>query len=404
MKKIICSWVKRAAAGSLACLMMTAAAGRGGQMESFGAESSVIENVSVTFKTTYGEQEEIPMPEITAGGGSYTIEDYQFRTDYEDWKPGKKVRVEITLAAEEGKVFPTSMTKSKCKVTGADFVSAKALEDDKFQVKADYKPVTVLGNTSKAGWSSKYKNRAVWKSVQYAPGYSVILYGDNKVVKRLTTGSATIDLAEYMKDEDKTYYYEVKAIPTTSDEKKNLKEGEFVASSEQEFDWEDTDSGTSDGGSIKGNNYILPNGQKDVNTWKKISGAWYYFDENGNMVRGWRVINGFWYYMNQNGVMQTGWVNPSDSNWFYLSPNGDMLTGWIQPEPGSWYYMDTNGYMQRNWIIVNGKHYYLGPDGKMRTGWVQDSGVWYYLYSDGSMATNIVMDGWTIGANGAASR
>ena len=87
-----------------------------------------------------------------------------------------------------------------------------------------------------------------------------------------------------------------------------------------------------------------------------------------------------------------------------MSPNGDMLTGWIQPEPGSWYYMDTNGYMQRNWIIVNGKHYYLGPDGKMRTGWVQDSGVWYYLYSDGSMATNIVMDGWTIGANGAASR
>lgn len=395
--------IKRAAAGGLACLMMTAAFSRF-RIPAYGAESSVIESLSVTFKTTYGEQEEIPEPEITIGTTDCSIVDYQYRTAYEKWKPGKKVRVEITVAAEGGKVFPTSLNRSKCKVSGADFVSARALEDDKMQVKVDYRPVTVLGNTTKAGWSSSERNRALWKSVDYAPGYSLVLYGDSKAVKRMTVETNTVDLSQFMKDEDKTYYYEVKAIPVTSDEKKYLKEGEFVSSTEQEYDWEEIDANSPDGGGIKGNNYILPDGRKDVNTWKKVSGSWYYFDQNGNMVRGWQLISNYWYYMDQNGIMKTGWVNPSGDSWYYLSGNGEMLTGWIQPEPGNWYYTDGSGLMQRGWINVGDKWYYLGSDGKMRTGWTIVGDVWYYLYNDGSMAVNTVIDGRTIGANGAALR
>ncbi len=402
MKKI---WrqIKRAAAGSLACLMVTAAFGRT-WIPAYGAESSVIESLSVTLKTTYGEPEEIPEPEITIGTTGCTIVDYQYRTAYEKWKPGKKVRVEITVAAEDGKVFPASLNRSKCKVSGADFVSAKALEDDKLQVKVDYKPVTVLGNTTKAGWSSSEHNRALWKSVDYAPGYSLVLYGDSKVVKRMTVETNTIDLSQFMKDEDKTYYYEVKAIPVTSDEKKYLKEGEFVSSTEQEYDWEEIDANSPDGGGIKGDNYILPDGRKDVNTWKKVSGSWYYFDQNGNMTRGWQRINNYWYYMDQNGIMKTGWINPLGDSWYYLAEGGEMLTGWIQPEPGSWYYTDGSGLMQRGWVNVGDKWYYLGSDGKMRTGWTIVADVWYYLNGDGSMAVNTVIDGWTIGANGAALR
>lgn len=81
-----------------------------------------------------------------------------------------------------------------------------------------------------------------------------------------------------------------------------------------------------------------------------------------------------------------------------------MLTGWIQPEPGSWYYTDGSGLMQRGWVNVGDKWYYLGSDGKMRTGWTIVADVWYYLNGDGSMAVNTVIDGWTIGANGAALR
>lgn len=356
----------------------------------YGAQSSVIESVSVSFKTIYGEPEEIPEPEVTVSGKSCSLGDVQYRTDYDNWKPGRKVRVEVTVVAEDGKYFPATLNRSKCKVTGADFVSAKALDDSSLQVKADYRPVTVLGDTQKAGWSSTSKKKAVWKSVEYAPGYTLTLYGDNKVVKRITVESNSVNLADYMTDMDKTYYYEVKAVPVTSDEKKYLKEGQYVTSTDQEFDWEDYEKeekrsqGPGDGGSFKGDNYVMPDGSKAVDTWKLVSGKWYYFDGSGNRVKGWLHTGDRWYYMDQNGAMCMGWISPGDGFWYYLGENGDMLTGWIQPNPGTWYY--------------------LGTDGRMQTGWMNDNGTWYYLDSTGSMAVNRTVDGWNIGPDGKASR
>lgn len=376
--------------------MLKAALGLGTAMTlwmgfcAYGAQSSVIESVNVTFKTVYGEPEEIPVPEITVSGKSCFLEDVQYRTDYDNWKPGRKVRVEVTVAAEDGKYFPATLNRSKCKVTGADFVSARSLDDSSLQVKADYRPVTVLGDTQKAGWSSTSKKKAVWKSVEYAPGYTLTLYGDNKVVKRMTVESNSVNLADYMTDMDKTYYYEVKAVPVTSDEKKYLKEGQYVTSTDQEFDWEDYEKEEKrsqepgDGGSFKGDNYVMPDGSKAVDTWKMVSGKWYYFDGSGNRVKGWLYTGGRWYYMDQNGAMCTGWISPGDGFWYYLGENGDMLTGWIQPIPGTWYY--------------------LGTDGRMQTGWLNDNGTWYYLDSSGSMAVNRTVDGWNIGPDGKASR
>ena len=356
----------------------------------YGAQSSVIESVNVSFKTIYGEPEEISEPEVTVSGKSCSLGDVQYRTDYDNWKPGRKVRVEVTVVAEDGKYFPATLNRSKCKVTGADFVSAKALDDSSLQVKADYRPVTVLGDTQKAGWSSTSKKKAVWKSVEYAPGYTLTLYGDNKVVKRITVESNSVNLADYMTDMDKTYYYEVKAVPVTSDEKKYLKEGQYVTSTDQEFDWEDYEKeekrgqGPGDGGSFKGDNYVMPDGSKAVDTWKLVSGKWYYFDGSGSRVKGWLQTGGRWYYMDQGGAMCTGWLSPGDGFWYYLGENGDMLTGWIQPSPGKWYYLE--------------------PDGRMKTGWFNDNGSWYYLDGDGSMAVNRTVDGWNIGQDGKASR
>ena len=376
--------------------MLRAALGLGAAMSlwlglsAYGAQSSVIESVNVSFKTVYGEPEEIPEPEVTVSGKSCSLGDVQYRTDYDSWKPGRKVRVEVTVVAEDGKYFPATLNRSKCKVTGADFVSAKALDDSSLQVKADYRPVTVLGDTQKAGWSSTSKKKAVWKSVEYAPGYTLTLYGDNKVVKRITVESNSVNLADYMTDMDKTYYYEVKAVPVTSDEKKYLKEGQYVTSTDQEFDWEDYEKeekrsqGPGDGGSFKGDNYVMPDGSKAVDTWKLVSGKWYYFDSSGSRVKGWLQTGGRWYYMDQGGAMCTGWLSPGDGFWYYLGENGDMLTGWIQPSPGKWYYLE--------------------PDGRMKTGWFNDNGSWYYLDGDGSMAVNRTVDGWNIGQDGKASR
>lgn len=393
-----------AAAGILAAFMVWTGAA------AYGADSSVIDKLTVTFKTTYGEPEEIPDPEVTVSGTGCSLEDIQFRTEYDNWKPGRKVRTEVTVSADSGKHFPVSLNRSQCKVTGADFVSARALDDTTLQVKVDYKPVTVLGTTERAGWSSSSKKKAVWKSVDDAPGYTLTLYGDNKVVKRLTVEGNSANLSDYMEDMDKVYYYEVKAVPVTSDQKKYLKEGEYVTSTDQEFDWEDYDkeqtrsSGPGDGGSMKGDGYVMPDGSREKNTWKMVSGKWYYFDGNGSRVKGWMNNGGKWYYMDQNGAMCTGWLDINNGSWFYLNPDGDMQTGWIQPTPGAWYYLNPSGYMERGWVTVNGKWYYMDQSGRMQTGWINDNGRWYYMGGDGSMLTSTSVDGYEIGADGIALR
>ena len=389
--------IKRVAA--VCCFCMIVVMVLGGRMETYGAESSVIESVTVTFKTTFGDQGEIPDPVVTVGNGCSLV-DIQYNTSYDKWKPGKKVRAEITIEAENGKLFPASLNRSQCKVTGADFVSARALGDSQLQVKVDYRPVSVLGNTGNAGWSNSHANRAVWEPVPYAPGYSLVLYGDNKSVKRMTVQTNYADLNEYIKDDGKTYYYEVKAIPVSSEDKKYLKEGDFISSTEQELNWEEIDA--RDGGELKGNNYVMPNGNKEVNSWKKISDRWYYFDQNGNMVKGWLFKDGYWYYMDQSGVMKTGWLDLSSEWRFYLSPTGEMQIGWVQLGPGVWYYMNQDGYMQRGWIFVDNQWHYMGTDGKMQFGWVQVGDKQYYLNGDGTMAANTVVDGRDLGPDGAA--
>ena len=202
----------------------------------YGAESSIIETMSIKFNTTFGDPEEIPQPQITISGSGVSIGDIYYKTEYENWKPGKKVRMEITVDAAQGKYFPVSLGRSKCRVTGADFVSAKALDNTTMQVKVNYTPVTVLGDTALAGWSSHDSEKAVWKKVDYAPGYTLTLYGNDKVVKRMTVTDNSVSLKEYMTDPDKIYYYQVKAVPVTAEQKKYLKEGEFVTSQEQDID------------------------------------------------------------------------------------------------------------------------------------------------------------------------
>lgn len=372
-----------------------------------GADSSVIEKVSVKLDADFGEQEEIPEPVITASGSGYSLEDVQYRTDYDRWEPGKKVRVEIQLGAEDGKIFPTSLNRSDCKVSGADFVSAKALDDTTLQVKVDYTPIMVLGNPSEAGWSSTSDKRAVWKKVEYAPGYTLTLYGDDKVVKRMNVESSSADLSDYMTEEGVTYYYEVKAVPLTSDERKYLKEGEYVTSEDTEVaydgDQENPSYSAGDGGTVRGDNYVYPDGSLARSVWKKTGEQWRYYNGDGQMARGWANVGGYWYYMDQNGIMQTGWVNPGDG-WFYLGPDGTMRTGWLSTGPGVWYYLNPYGYMESQWILVGGKWYFMEADGRMKTGWLDWKGSWYYLNPDGSMAVNQTVDGWYLGPDGIGRR
>ncbi len=448
--------------GFICCLGCTAALGLGFSFclpwgpasQVWAAESSVIESLSVTVDPVWGEPEEIREPQIKVSGKGISLTGVEYRTDLEAWRPGKEVRIELDITADEGKHVPNSLKESECKVKGAEFVSARAQDDRTLRVRVDYVPVCVLGETEEAGWSDLNPGKAVWKRVRYAPGYSLTLYGNDKSVKKMTVTDNSVDLGSYMrKNPDKYYYYEVKAVPVTNLQKKYLKEGETIISKERLLDEDaltaapEFSYGEMDNGSIKGDHYIYPNGSKAANTWKLVDGKWYYFGPDGRRTRGWLNYGGRWYYMSGDGIMRTGWIQMENGSWYYLNPdgamatywiqlspnewyylsgdgrmrtgwrsfgdgswyyfnsNGTMAAGWIQPSPGQWYYMNRDGRMQTGWLSPgDGFWYYLNPNGVMHTGWLWYNDAWYYLYGNGSMAVNTIIDGWQIGPDGRAGK
>ncbi|MBW6410250.1 N-acetylmuramoyl-L-alanine amidase family protein [Clostridium weizhouense] len=108
-------------------------------------------------------------------------------------------------------------------------------------------------------------------------------------------------------------------------------------------------------------------------------GTWTYVKEDGTKATAWLNLNGTWYYLNAEGVMQTGWIN-NNGTWYYTNASGAMLTGWAN---------------------VNGTWYFLNASGAMQTGWINDNGTWYFCNASGAMQANTVVDGYTLGANGA---
>ena len=125
---------------------------------------------------------------------------------------------------------------------------------------------------------------------------------------------------------------------------------------------------------------ISENGAVAKNTWKKIDGAWYYFDASGVMLNKWQKISGYWYYLS-GGKMTTGWKKIS-GGWYYFGNDGRMVNGWKKIS-GNWYYF-SGGKMVTGWKKINGGWYYFSG-GKMVTGSKVIDGKTYKFSSSGKM-------------------
>ena len=321
------------------------------------AESVVIRSLNLKFTSQFGDQE-ILMPEISTTTADVSVQDTLWKRDIDKWKAAKQERVSVILTSSN-MIFAETYNRSACKITGAKFVSAKALDNHTLEVKVDYTPVVKLGNTARAGWADSKKTKAVWDKVEFATGYQVALYADDKLKKRLSVETNTADLSGLM-DKNAVYYYEVKAIGFTADDRKYLKEGDYITSQDITMEYEGSTSGT-----WKGSTYVEEDGGKPRNSWKQILNDWYYFDDNGVRRTGWVQTGIRWYYLNPaDGKLLTGWqfVN---GKWYFLNPTGgEMMTGWIQPQPGIWYYMNGDGSMASSTNIGG---YQIGADGR----WIQ---------------------------------
>ena len=132
--------------------------------------------------------------------------------------------------------------------------------------------------------------------------------------------------------------------------------------------------------------------------WQLDEWGWWYLNEDGSFPADtWQRINGRWYCFDEYGYMRTGWI--LDGSWYYCGSDGALVTGWVQ-DNGSWYYMYNNGTMALGWVKVDGAWYYMNYDGTMATGWHEENGAWYYLLENGMMATGkITVDGTTYSFN-----
>ncbi|CUU46160.1 N-acetylmuramoyl-L-alanine amidase family protein [Clostridium beijerinckii] len=128
------------------------------------------------------------------------------------------------------------------------------------------------------------------------------------------------------------------------------------------------------------------------------NGKWYLVKENGNKETGWKAVNNNWYFFNTNsGEMVTGWYKSQkgdwtyngqdvEGQWFHLDADGKLTTGWLKDTDNNWYY------------LCNGQY---GPLGSMLKGWQKVNEKWYYFNSNGAMESNSVIDGYTLGTDGA---
>lgn len=188
------------------------------------------------------------------------------------------------------------------------------------------------------------------------------------------------------------------------------------------------------------------NGWYPVNSWQKIDGNYYHFDERGYMeascytdgywinsegIRNktpytenwtddengrkwgdnnlntrnrWLKIEGEYYYFNKEGYIEKNcyiqgcWLN-EEGKWIKAYSRGK----WYKDSTG-WWYQDNSWYPVNSWQKIDGNHYYFNSYGYMESSayvkgrWLNSSGAWDKNYSDGHWVQNGT--GWWYEDNG----
>lgn len=129
----------------------------------------------------------------------------------------------------------------------------------------------------------------------------------------------------------------------------------------------------------------------EKNCWKKITGYYYYFNQNGYALTGTQTIDAKIYHFDLDGKMLTGWYE-ENGNIYWLDENGQKSSGWHLVN-GKWYYWLPDTFTQANsgWQLIESKYYYFSKDGSMKTDWLQiNNSDWYYLGNDGACKTGLL--------------
>ena len=172
------------------------------------ADGKIIDKINVKFTQNYGDGGETLEPTITTSTGNISIEDISYAKEPDKWKPGNRVLVTINFSAASGYYFGAVWNREAVTLNDAEFSHCGRIDDGEIlQLKVYYVPCAVLGDTASAGWDYKFK-KAVWKEVDYAPGYEVKLYKNDEEVGTKKVRTTTVDFSDKIEDYTKDKFDE----------------------------------------------------------------------------------------------------------------------------------------------------------------------------------------------------
>lgn len=377
-------------------------------LSSEASAANQLEYVYIQTNETREEPGTVWTAEPYTSAYDYEIESYEWSRPYEDWEPGKKVTLTVTLAS-------TNMNfakKPSVSTWDMEVASTTRTDSKHVKVKLNYIPKVTLTPPTEIYYEDEFT--LTWDKVQYAGGYEIQIMRDGYYYTTETTNSRAdtkIDLSQYATD-DSLITVQLRSV-APSGKSNYILPSEWVNFDDDIYvNGDNTAYGRFDGfDSSKRFYYNDGWGEYSVG-WEYINGTWYYFQpENGYAVTdGWRQIDNYWYLFDKEGRMMTGWQQVNGPRYFLSNgsyatgvPDGAMCTGWLQMN-GTWYYfMPGNGNVATNcWQLINGQWYLFDNTGKMLTGW-QETGGQNYLLNDGQYGTipyGAMVTGWTTSGSG----
>lgn len=218
----------------------------------------------------------------TTSSSEFIVEGSEYDKRDDQWDYGERPVAEVELSAKDGYHF-TSTSRGTFSLSGCN-VQFKSAEKDPdgsaliLQVYFDSIDGSLPATTA-ISWNG---STAVWDQVNGARNYEVRLYRDKILVTTRETSSADYDFGSCINLEG-SYTFAVRALGTYSS---------------QAGPW----SGNSDAYTItREDAWYITNG-----SWDKTSSGWrYVYPNEAYPVNSWRCISGNWYYFGSSGYMQT---------------------------------------------------------------------------------------------------
>ena len=157
--------------------------------------------------------------------------------------------------------------------------------------------------------------------------------------------------------------------------------------------------------------YFRKSGKAAVSQVIKISGKYYYFNEQavlGKAKKAYTVqTKKGWYFVNKNGTTaKKGWQKIGKKKYYALK-TGMLKTG-IAAVGKTYYYFSSKGVLKKakkdRIVKIGGTDYLVLKTGKMGRGWCSIGKKYYYCKKNGRILKNTTKNGIKIGADGVAEK